>query len=48
MKRTWDNQKWQDYLNSTWMKEEFNAVSTRNGLQLLYSRLLENKVKNII
>lgn len=42
--KTWDNQKWHDHLNSNWMKERFETVSTRGGLQCLYVRLLENKV----
>ncbi len=45
MMKTCDNQKWHDHLNSNWMKEKFDTVSTRGGLHFLYLRLLENKVK---
>lgn len=45
MMKTWDNQKWHDHLNNNWMKERFDTVSTRGGLQFLYLRLLENKVQ---
>ncbi|XP_065224595.1 probable E3 ubiquitin-protein ligase HERC1 isoform X2 [Planococcus citri] len=43
MMKTWDNQKWLDHLNSNWIKERFDTVSTRSGLNFLYRRLEENK-----
>jgi hypothetical protein len=36
--------KWADHLNSSWSSENCDTIATREGIHLLYERLVANKV----
>ncbi|MGH0117415.1 UNVERIFIED_CONTAM: hypothetical protein FKN15_034602 [Acipenser sinensis] len=35
--------KWLEHLNSSWITEDSESISTREGVSVLYSKLLTNK-----